>query len=282
VQRGNSAAWQQGIVVTLAALACAVSTVLAQVPGRSVAEILKGLGLDSAGLPADIANGRALDASNGAERDRAILVMRFSRPDDVPRTVLAQRVTGQPWTSRAVDAELGSPGQIEAFGDGWAVATHLNPSAGQVLVVDASLATLAVIQGYGPRALAPDLLIVSRNLMHFAPAHDEALLLYRRGAAAPIALYPPAIDGEDLAEPAEPGPKTPVQRTFLAATKAAAFDLTIDDESLRYNATTDVVTFAVTFRKDAPNPAIQRVTVKCTPVKSGAPVCAETAIPIGR
>jgi hypothetical protein len=268
--------------LALAALIVAAPAIGAQVPGRPVAEILKELGLDSAGLPAGIAKGRALDASNGKNGDRAILVMRFARTDDVPRTVLAQRVKGQPWTSRAVDAELGSPGQIEAFGDGWAVATHLNPSAGQVLVVDGTLAPLAVIQGYAPRAIAPGLLIVSRNLMHFAPAHDEALLLYRRGATAPVALYPAAADGEDLSEPAEPGPKTPVQRTFVAATEATAFDLTIDDESMRYDAAADALTFAATFRKDAPNPAVQRVTVKCTPLKTGAPVCAETAIPIGR
>ena len=71
---------------------------------------------------------------------------------------------------------------------------HLSPSAGAVIVADSQLKPVAVLYGFGVHEVAPDEVIFTENMVHFAPAHPERIVFadLRTGAAREI--YPPKGD----------------------------------------------------------------------------------------
>ena len=116
--------------------------------------------------------------------------------------------------------------------------------------------------------IAPDLVVVSRNLVHFAPAHPEALAVFDVNANRLSRLYPSDAT-DDLSAPVEPSVTTPARRAYratLAPLFAAAekgqgprsygwdpdwFNVEIDRHTFQYDPAADTLRFAAKFTTDA-------------------------------
>jgi hypothetical protein len=71
---------------------------------------------------------------------------------------------------------------------------HLTPSASIVVVADRALRAVEILLGFGVQEIAPDEVIFTENMIHFAPAHPERIMLVNLGTGAARQLYPPKGD----------------------------------------------------------------------------------------
>jgi hypothetical protein len=74
-----------------------------------------------------------------------------------------------------------------------AINTHINPSAGCVLILTSELSFSAALWG-GARARVDGYLLVDGNMIHFAPTHPASLAVYNPRQKQLSLIYPAKID----------------------------------------------------------------------------------------
>lgn len=95
---------------------------------------------------------------------------------------------------RDEDICCGSPGGISFTQSYELFEFHLNPSASAVIVADSKLQPTEVLYGFGEREIAPDEVIFTESMVHFAPVHAERIMLANLRTGAAQELYPPKGD----------------------------------------------------------------------------------------
>lgn len=174
----------------------------------------------------------SLEVSGVAKSDDHRTVIAYAEVDRLtgnamvgPRTILSFDKTSSAVQRKALPTEGtescgGAPIEIGFSDDFILLQTHINPSAGCTLVVDANLALQKTLYGFNPVRVAPNQIVVVEDMIHFAPVHPERLQLVDLVKWTNSELYPPRGD---------------VLRKSLAAQNAAALPsqetCTVNNES---------------------------------------------------
>lgn len=90
-----------------------------------------------------------------------------------------------------LDACLGSILAIKASGGRLFLDTHINPSAGCLLVLSHDLKLEANLYGWLLSQLGSDLLIYHRSEVHFAPVHPAEIAVYDLRSKRDVTIFPP-------------------------------------------------------------------------------------------
>lgn len=276
-----------------AAAALALTLLVPQDAKRPVRDLFDDLRVSSSGFTdADLAQS-ALDWATAQSGDRFAVAYRLPGGTDRPRFIVGYKAGSAKWIHREIPADMGSPLTVEFLEDRLIVPTHDSPSAGTVVVLGTDLSVKSSFGGYLPTVIAPDLVVVGRNLVHFAPAAPEALTVFDVKANRLARLYP-SDASDDLSLPAGPFVNSAARRAYrdaLAPLFAAAeksqgprsygwdpdwFNVEIDRGTFRYDARADALQFTARFTTDAiPNGPTAAVSVTCAPMHSGKRTCAE-------
>lgn len=118
------------------------------------------------------------------------------------RVVRAQRATGAVQMAELAGPEaqfgettragcLGSALRIREQGSAIYIETHLTPSAGCVIVLSTELKLRNALSGWLVGMMAPDLAIVRKSEIHFAPIHAVRLEAYDAARDRATLLFPP-------------------------------------------------------------------------------------------
>jgi hypothetical protein len=86
---------------------------------------------------------------------------------------------------------LGSILNIKASGSRLFLDTHINPSAGCLLVLSPDLKLEANLYGWLVGQLGPDLLLYQRSEVHFAPFHPAEIAVYDLLTKRDVTIFPP-------------------------------------------------------------------------------------------
>jgi len=92
------------------------------------------------------------------------------------------------------DECCGAPDGIDFADDYLLLSFHDNPSASSVLALDNKLQLVEILYGFGTYQIAPDQVVLTENMMHFAPVHPERLEFVDLRTGATKELYPPKGD----------------------------------------------------------------------------------------
>ena len=179
-----------------------IATLLLALSGR--AEALREL-LKSGGIPEEKFTRAELDAEiNGAVgiNHQAVLAAYLLVNGDQlagnPRVVLYDRSSGaiQRAEVEPEDEELccGSPLQVKFIGDSAFLYFHVNPSADAIMVLGKDLKLVTTLYGFEVREVLPGQVVLTENMIHFAPVHPERLQLANLRSGARMELYPPQGD----------------------------------------------------------------------------------------
>lgn len=88
------------------------------------------------------------------------------------------------------DECCGAPGGIE-FVDGYLLLSfHYNPSASTILVLDHELRLVELLYGFGATEVAPNQIVLTEGMMHFAPIHAERLQFVDLHTGSARELFP--------------------------------------------------------------------------------------------
>lgn len=85
----------------------------------------------------------------------------------------------------------GSILNISASGERLLLDTHINPSAGCLLVLSTDLKLEASLYGWLLRQLGTDLLVYQRSEVHFAPVHPAEIAVYDLRSKRDMTVFPP-------------------------------------------------------------------------------------------
>ena len=85
---------------------------------------------------------------------------------------------------------LGSVLGIEASAESFFLDTHINPSAGCLLILSQDLKTRAALFGWYLARFSDDSVVYQRGEVHFAPVHPVELALYNWRTGREVALFP--------------------------------------------------------------------------------------------
>jgi hypothetical protein len=183
---------------------CILFVLLALISQRSLAETLQDL-LASQHVPQGSFSREELAMSiQGTGKDngtRVVVVYSLLKGDAFvgPIQVLEYNYAERA-TRRAVlpldqsDICLGSPEDIY-FIDGYTLfSVSLSPSAECLVLLDNKLAVSQRFYGFFPVRVAPGLIAITENMVHFAPVHPERLQLIDLSTGKTIEVYPPAND----------------------------------------------------------------------------------------
>ncbi len=88
------------------------------------------------------------------------------------------------------DNFYGSVLRVGTLGRRFFLDTHMNPSAGCLLVLSPDLKLEASLSGWFERMLGEDTLIYQRSQMHFAPVHRAEIALYDLRTRRDMTLFP--------------------------------------------------------------------------------------------
>ncbi len=111
---------------------------------------------------------------------------------------LLDRKTGK-WKSAALTAEnsrvgdadcLGPVLRIQASAESFFVDTHLNPSAGCLLILSRDLEPRAALYGWYLALFGDDSVVFHRSEVHFAPVHAAEIALYDQKTKREIPIFP--------------------------------------------------------------------------------------------
>jgi hypothetical protein len=83
---------------------------------------------------------------------------------------------------------------FDFFGVYTLVSTHINPSAGCLLILDTDLKLVHTLYGFDPVEVAPEGIVIIENMIHFAPVHPERLQFADLATGKMQELYPPKGD----------------------------------------------------------------------------------------
>jgi hypothetical protein len=265
-------------VFLIAALALAT---LSQTPTKTLRQVLEQYRVDAGPGAA-----RDLDQPLGNflvdDTDEFFFVVYFPDVDNLHFGLFDKRLKVWKQTSTPRDIMMGSLSGIAHSQTRFYIDTHLNPSAGGLVVVDKDLKTVSVLFGWLLKILPDESIIYHRGEVHFAPTHPAELWIYDRNGRD-RRLYPNP-------------PYQPVRQTYIQTVKRiydekgetwfrennhhgdpTAFDSAIDNVVV--NAVTESVAFISTFGGDGqvPTPA-QDVLVVCRNIESLAASCTEQLV----
>ncbi len=85
---------------------------------------------------------------------------------------------------------VGSVLSVHALPDAFLLDTHINPSAGCLLVVSRNLEFRAALYGWYLAAFGDGLTVFQRSEVHFAPVHPAELAVYDARTGQEMALFP--------------------------------------------------------------------------------------------
>ena len=88
----------------------------------------------------------------------------------------------------------GSPEGIEFAGDYLILSFHNTPSSSSIAVLDKRLRLVELLFGFGVYQIAPDQIVLTEGMVHFAPVHPERLRFVDLRSGAAAELYPPGGD----------------------------------------------------------------------------------------
>jgi hypothetical protein len=180
------------------------------------------------------------------------------------------------------DILMGSLSQITHSENRFYIDTHLNPSAGGLVVIDKDLKNVSILFGWLLTLLPDESVIYYRGQTHFAPTHPAELWIYDRNGRD-RRLYPNP-------------PHQPIRKAYIETVRRIydekgeqwfrennhhgdpeLFDASITD--VVANSATDSVAFIATFGGDGqiPTPA-ENVLVICRSVESVSATCTEQLV----
>ena len=123
----------------------------------------------------------------------------------------------------------GSPDGI-SFTRSYALfAFHGSPSASAVIVADSELKPVLVLYGFGLQEVAPDAVIFTESMVHFAPTHAERILLADLRSGHGRELYPSAGDPLRAAFSGEHEKKMPSRDVCMATNDPCAAGMYDED-----------------------------------------------------
>jgi hypothetical protein len=181
-----------GFVLAIIALPCGSQTL--------------GDELSKAGIPAgkfsstELAQG--VNAASARDGDSAYLA--YMRVDannmftGLPVLVRFDRSSGE-FRRKELDPKdkeicCGSPLDLQFTGHYALISFHDSPSANTVLVTDKTLRLVEVLFGFDIHEIAPDVVIFTEDMVHFAPEHAERKGLVDLAGGSSQELYPPKGD----------------------------------------------------------------------------------------
>jgi len=86
---------------------------------------------------------------------------------------------------------LGSIMKVTAVGDRFFFDTHINPSAGCMLIISSDLKLEASLYGWPVGRLGAETVIYHRSQIHFAPVHPTEIALHDFRTKRDVTLFPP-------------------------------------------------------------------------------------------
>ena len=259
---------------------------------RPVRDLFADLRTPPEGFTAAELSQKTLDWATAQSGDRLAILYRLPNGISPPRFVVGYKAGTAKWIHREIPTDMGSPLTVKFLENRLIVPTHETPSAGRIAVLGTDLSVKASFDGGLPTIIAPDLVVIFRNLVHFAPAHPEALAVFDVRTNRLERLYPSDAN-DDLSSPVEPSVNSSARRAYrdvLAPLFAAAaktrersygwdpdwFDIDIDRTMFRYDAAADTLDFTARFSTAAiPNGPTQIVFVTCAPMHSAKRACVE-------
>jgi hypothetical protein len=153
-----------------------------------------------ANLDKGITSGAELDDSNQfviayyldnkeGSLEPPLYLERYDKKRDVwDSTAVSADRSGEP----AIDSVcFGSVLQVKAIGRRLLLDTHINPSAGCVLVVSADLKVETSFDGWVLGRLNDDKIVFHRSEVHFAPVHPAELAIYDLAKKHDWTIFPP-------------------------------------------------------------------------------------------
>ena len=170
---------------------------------------------------------------------------------------------------------------------------HLSPSAETTVVLrKPDLREVGRFEGWPEFTVPPSLVVFTRSMVHFAPAHPASLGVFDVTSGVEGPLYPSVSepytqDPEPSLTPARKAFRDRLRPIYLAWEKAAGsraygyepvwFDVSHSD--FRYDQVADQLTFVEKMSSRHPAsiapPLTQRVTVSCAPMLRTPRACAE-------
>jgi hypothetical protein len=88
----------------------------------------------------------------------------------------------------------GSPEGIDFIDDYLLLTFHVNPSAASVVVLDSKLRVVQTLYGFGIERVAPNQVVFTGSMVHFAPTHAERLMCADLRNGKTTELYPSGND----------------------------------------------------------------------------------------
>ncbi|MGB7189441.1 MAG: hypothetical protein WBD10_04845 [Acidobacteriaceae bacterium] len=95
---------------------------------------------------------------------------------------------------RETDACSGGLESITAVDNHLLISTSISPSAQCQIVLDKNLMQTETLYGFGPERVGPDQIVLTENMIHFAPVHAERLQFADLRRRVTAELYPPKGD----------------------------------------------------------------------------------------
>ena len=184
----------------LRTLASAVAILFAVLPCRSQAPLREQL--QSAGVPVNSFSSAELDEAvdgTGTSKQPYIYFVYLRTDGDlltgIPHPVRYDQGTGVILRS---DLQLkkedpycgGSPLGIRFLDDYLLLDFHYNPSAACVLVLDKNLKLLRSLDGFNLKKVATNQIVLTENMIHFAPTHPERLQWADLSKDIDLEIYP--------------------------------------------------------------------------------------------
>jgi hypothetical protein len=112
------------------------------------------------------------------------------------------------------------------------ISTNISPSASCVLVLNKKLAQTQILYGFGPERVGQNQIVLTDNMIHFAPVHPERLEFVDLRRRSTSQLYPPKGDSlraRLIRENAEHMPSHQICMQMNDACDPKLFDESIDD-----------------------------------------------------
>ena len=184
----------------LRTLAWVVAILSAVLPCRSQAPLREQL--QSVGVPVDSFSRAELDEAvdgAGASKQPYVFFVYLRTNGDlltgIPHLVRYDQDTGVILRS---DLQLkkedpyccGSPDGIKFLDDYLLLYFHYNPSASSILVLDKDLKLLRSLDGFNLKKIATNQIVLTENMIHFAPTHPERLQWVDLSKDVALEIYP--------------------------------------------------------------------------------------------
>lgn len=177
------------VIPLLAALPCCATTLSDELRANSIPQLPF-----SAGELASPVNGTA--ATKGADVYLVYMRLQGEMLTGSPGLVHYDRASGRIRKTNVETEEecCGAPDGITIAQTHLLLSFHNNPSSSTVLVLDRDLKVVGALYGFGVTEIAPDEIVYTEAMEHFAPVHPERLAYVNLRNMTATELYPPVGD----------------------------------------------------------------------------------------